>query len=121
VQGIVRAITKRNECGNETFILCPDDGLTYQRWIEVISEELGRAKPFLHLPFPVVKFATALLAPVMNRGKQRTFMYQASTGPLISLSSLASAHFHSPRPLVHKSHTHTHAATAPSVHSNAHG
>jgi hypothetical protein len=89
VQGIVKAIERREVCRDDTFILCPDEGLTYQRWIEVISEELGRAKPFLHLPFPVVKLATALLAPIMNRGKQRTFMYQVSTGahtPLVELA-----------------------------------
>jgi hypothetical protein len=94
VQGIVKAIERREVCRDDTFILCPDEGLTYQRWIEVISEELGRAKPFLHLPFPVVKLATALLAPIMNRGKQRTFMYQVSTGAHTDLSRASASPYH---------------------------
>jgi len=80
VQGIVKAMDMRERCAGETFILCPDKGLTYQRWIEIIAKEVGRAKPFIHLPFPIVKLATAILAPIMNIGKQRTFMYQAETG-----------------------------------------
>lgn len=80
MESIVKSIALRQKCKGEIFIICPDEALTYQRWIEIISEELGRAKPSIHLPFPVVRFATALLAPVMNRGKARTFMYQAETG-----------------------------------------
>ena len=63
----------------ETFIICPNDVLTYKQWIVLLSQEMGRAVPFLHLPFPMVKLSTALLAPFMNLGKTRTFMYQPKT------------------------------------------
>jgi NAD dependent epimerase/dehydratase family len=49
-------------------ILCLDDSLSYREWIELLSEELGRQRPFVHLPVPMVKFfigCVSLSAPSM--------------------------------------------------------
>lgn len=85
-RGIQCAIDKRPPDSQQTsqespriYNICPDEALTYQRWIEVLCELLGRAKPRLFLPFPLVKAVTAIAAPIMNYGKQRTFMWQAET------------------------------------------
>lgn len=78
VQGISRSILSQ-KCLNEIIILCPDEALTYKEWIVHLSALLGRSKPFIHLPFFVVKLATALMAPVMNLGKKRLFMFKTYT------------------------------------------
>ncbi|MDP2437423.1 MAG: NAD(P)-dependent oxidoreductase [archaeon] len=59
--------------------ICPDAGLSYAQWIELCSRLLGRAPPLFRMPLPLAKTLTRLLAPVMNLGRQRTFLWQADT------------------------------------------
>jgi len=78
VQGIVKSIVSE-KCLNEIIILCPDAPLTYKEWIIHLCALLGRSKPFIHLPFVIVKLATAMMGPIMNLGKKRLFMFKVDT------------------------------------------
>ena len=62
-----------------TYTISPDLALSYADWIATLSRLTGRAVPWLHVPYPLLKCATWLLAPVMNLGKARTFMWQVDT------------------------------------------
>ncbi|KAL6071993.1 Epimerase domain-containing protein [Balamuthia mandrillaris] len=81
VEGIVRAllVEEKEEAFNQTYILSVDEAMTYAQWVRFLSHACGRFSPFLHVPLPLVKVVTALLAPVMNLGKARVFMYNTET------------------------------------------
>uniref|UniRef100_A0A7S4IW66 NAD-dependent epimerase/dehydratase domain-containing protein n=1 Tax=Vannella robusta TaxID=1487602 RepID=A0A7S4IW66_9EUKA len=68
-----------SETNSSTYIIAPDNALTYAEWIKYLSQLLGRAKPFLHLPFWIVKPSTSVLSLFMNIGKTKAFMYKAKT------------------------------------------
>jgi len=83
VDDVVEGIFCCFSCGEgalkETYIICPDRPLTLMAWLDVLSRELGRVKPFLHIPIPIVGLVMAALSPLLNIGKKRTFMFERET------------------------------------------
>jgi len=61
---------------NNTFIICPDDVLSYHEWIVLLTGELRRTPPLFCLPMPVVKLAISLLGPLFNLGKSKIFLFK---------------------------------------------
>ena len=74
VDGLLICATHPNAVG-ETFNLCSDDSVTYLDLIQTISDLLRYPRPLLYLPPRVGRWAIRLVAPLMNRGKDRVFMF----------------------------------------------
>jgi nucleoside-diphosphate-sugar epimerase len=64
---------------NNTFIICPDQSMSFGECITTYSRILNRPSPCLHLPVSLVAVLIALLAPIFNYGKQRIFMFSTNT------------------------------------------
>lgn len=63
----------------ETLTVGPEEALSFADWIDVISAETNRAGPLFSLPIGLVRVVTMLLAPLLNIGKARIGMFDAST------------------------------------------
>eukprot|EP00051_Salpingoeca_urceolata_P011090 m.136837 g.136837 ORF g.136837 m.136837 type:complete len:393 (-) comp16982_c0_seq7:1478-2656(-) len=79
-QAILLSVNASPAALNNTFFICPNESLSFKEWIVLIASFVSRTVlPWLHLPFPVVKAVTSMLAPVMNHNKRRVFMYHPDT------------------------------------------
>ena len=56
-----------------------DDAPSYREWITWIALLTCRFRPFFSVPMSVAKAGVRLIAPVMNLGKARVFMYHEVT------------------------------------------
>ena len=73
VSGFVAALTPM-VCLNNTIILCPDEPISWEEFVEVVTERLGVKPPRLRVPSIITKFGMALLSPFKNR-KRKTFFW----------------------------------------------
>jgi len=78
VDGLLLCMLTPRANGN-TYILCADKALTTRQWVELFCSKLGRIKPFITLPVPLVKAVLKLLGPLFNIGRRRTFMFETHT------------------------------------------
>ena len=74
VSGFVAALTPMAALNN-TFILCPDDSMSWEEFTEVMTERLGIKPPRLRVPKVVAKLGMALLSPFKNRKKMTFFWH----------------------------------------------
>lgn len=58
---------KSPQAVNNTFIVCPDDVMTYEEWVTMLAQKLDRTLPLFHLPLPIVKLTMHVcMHPVGN-------------------------------------------------------
>ena len=74
VTGFVAALTPMVALNN-TIILCPDEPMSWDEFVEVMTERLGVKPPRLRVPSILVKFVMALLSPFKNRKKMTFFWH----------------------------------------------
>jgi len=79
VSGINCAVTSPRSSLNNTYILCPDEYLTYGEYVAQIAQELGRTPPLFSLPFVTVKLLMGALGPILNFRKRRIFAAHPTT------------------------------------------
>ena len=73
VAGILRAIDSP-AAKNQTIILCPDEGMTYNELFEFLGTELGVDPPQRKVPTTLAKIGIGIMSPFKNRGKT-TFLW----------------------------------------------
>jgi len=79
VSAIMCSIRAPPSALDNTYIICPDDYLTYHQWIDQIALELGRAPPLFQLPINFVKLVIGVIGPVLNIGRRRIFAAHSKT------------------------------------------
>jgi nucleoside-diphosphate-sugar epimerase len=72
VSGFVAALTPMAALNN-TIILCPDESISWDDLVEVMTERLGVKPPRLRVPTFLAKFGMVLLSPIKNRKKKSFF------------------------------------------------
>ena len=77
ITGIISAI-KSKGAKNQTIILCPDEGMTYNELFEFLGAELGVKPPTRKVPTTLAKLGIGILSPFKNRGKT-TFLWHMKT------------------------------------------
>jgi nucleoside-diphosphate-sugar epimerase len=77
-RGLVAALTSKS-AKNNTFILCPDNPMTWKEIIVLASDYLGAKPPRISIPPFVAEVAMGLIGLYKNRGGQRTFMWRAQS------------------------------------------
>ncbi len=77
VAGFVAALTPMSALNN-TFILCPDESISWEEFVEVITTHLGVKPPRLRVPAIFAKFGMVLLSPIKNR-KKNSFFWQGKS------------------------------------------
>ncbi|MHA2080470.1 MAG: NAD-dependent epimerase/dehydratase family protein [Candidatus Thorarchaeota archaeon] len=77
VTGFVAALTPMAALNN-TIILCPAESVSWEEFVEVMTERLGVKPPRLRVPRIVAKFGMALLSPFKNRKKMTFFWHTKS-------------------------------------------
>lgn len=82
VAGFVAALTPMAALNN-TFILCPDESMSWEEFVEVMTTHLGVKPPRLRVPKVFAKFGLALLAPFKNR-KKTTFFWHGKSVDMIT-------------------------------------
>lgn len=75
--GFVAALTPMAAL-NSTIILCPDEPMSWEEFVEVVTERLGVKPPRLRVPKLVAKFGMMLLSPFKNRKKMTFFWHGKS-------------------------------------------
>jgi nucleoside-diphosphate-sugar epimerase len=63
---------------NNTFILCPDEAITWGEFLDIMTERLGVKPPRLRVPGSFAKFGMMLLSPFKNRRKTSFFWHGKS-------------------------------------------
>jgi nucleoside-diphosphate-sugar epimerase len=63
---------------NNTIILCPDEAISWQEFVDIVTDELGVDPPRLRVPSFLAKFGMALLSPFKNRKKMTFFWHSKS-------------------------------------------
>ncbi|TFG34473.1 NAD-dependent epimerase/dehydratase family protein [Candidatus Thorarchaeota archaeon] len=77
VEGFIKALTSKSAL-NDTFILSPDAGLTYNELFEYVGECCGVKPPTRKIPTKIAKIGIGLLSPLKNRRKT-TFLWHMKT------------------------------------------
>lgn len=77
VQGLLLCAT--NSEANGVYNLCADTAITQREVVACISDALDYPRPRIFLPLSVGKGFISLIAPFMNLGKRRTFVFHAKT------------------------------------------
>lgn len=77
VAGFVAALTPMSALNN-TFILCPDESVSWEEFVEVVTTRLGVKPPRLRVPAIFAKFGMVLLSPFKNR-KKNSFFWQGKS------------------------------------------
>lgn len=78
VNGILTCVTHADAGGN-VYNLCADDAVTYFDIVQTCADILKYPKPAIFLKAPVGAVLIRLLAPIMNIGKKRIFVYHPKT------------------------------------------
>lgn len=76
-QGLLLCAT--NPEANGVYNLCTDRAITYRQLIENISDTLRYSRPKIFLPVSIGQRLISVIAPFMNLGKRRTFIYHSKT------------------------------------------
>lgn len=77
VSGILAALTAK-QAANNTFILSPDAGMTFNELFKYLGERLGVEPPKRKVPTVLAKLGIGLMSPFKNRGKT-TFLWHMKT------------------------------------------
>ncbi len=77
VAGFVAALTPMSALNN-TFILCPDEPMSWEEFLEILTTRLGVKPPRLRVPAIFAKFGMVLLSPLKNRKKNSFFWHGKS-------------------------------------------
>ncbi|MGY5878973.1 MAG: NAD-dependent epimerase/dehydratase family protein [Candidatus Thorarchaeota archaeon] len=77
VTGFVAALTPMGALNN-TIILCPDEAISWDEFVDVMTERLGVKPPRLRVPKFFAKFGMMLLSPFKNRKKNSFFWHGKS-------------------------------------------
>jgi dihydroflavonol-4-reductase len=83
VSGFVAALTPMTVLNN-TIILCPDEAISWEEFVEVMTERLGVKPPRLRVPGVFAKFGMSLLSPFKNRKKMTFFWHGKSVDMILS-------------------------------------
>ncbi len=75
--GFVKAVTAEDAVNN-TFILCPDEPMSYKSLVSFLCDTLGVSPPRLWVPATLAKIGIGLLSPIKNR-KKNTFLWHIKT------------------------------------------
>ncbi|MFW9788227.1 MAG: NAD-dependent epimerase/dehydratase family protein [Candidatus Thorarchaeota archaeon] len=77
ISGFVAALTPMAALNN-TIILCPDESMSWEQYVDVVTEYLDVKPPRLRVPKVVAKIGMALLSPFKNRKKMTFFWHMKS-------------------------------------------
>jgi nucleoside-diphosphate-sugar epimerase len=69
---------------NNTIILCPDDAISWDEFVEIMTTALEVDPPSLRVPSFLAKFGMALLSPFKNRKKMTFFWHPKSVDMMLS-------------------------------------
>ncbi len=83
VAGFIAALTPKSAL-NQTIILCPDEAMSWQEFVDVMTTHLGIKPPRLRVPSVLAKFGMALLSPMKNRKKMTFFWHAKSVDMMLS-------------------------------------
>lgn len=78
VAGLLLCATHPDAAGN-TFNLCCDDAVMVRAIVEKLTDTLGYPRPFIYLNQSIGAALMRLIAPLMNWGKRRVFLYHPKT------------------------------------------
>ena len=81
VSGFVATLTSMAALNN-TFILCPNESMSWKEFVDFMAERLCVKPPKLRVPTIVAKIGMAVLSPFKNR-KKMTFFWHRKTVDLI--------------------------------------
>lgn len=77
IRGMLAALTSER-AANNTFILCPDAGMTFNQLFKYLGERLGVEPPKRKVPTVLAKLGIGLMSPFKNWGKT-TFLWHMKT------------------------------------------
>lgn len=77
VSGFLSALTLMAALNN-TIILCPDEAISWEEFVEIMTTALEVDPPSLRIPSFLAKFGMALLSPFKNRKKMTFFWHPKS-------------------------------------------
>jgi len=83
VAGFVAALTPMVALNN-TFILCPDESMSWEEFLDVMTDRLGVKPPRLRVPKVFAKLGMAILSPFKNRKKMTFFWHVKSVDMLFA-------------------------------------
>ncbi len=83
VSGFVAALTPMAILNN-TIILCPDDPISWDTFVQVVTERLGVKPPRLRVPKTAAKLGMTVLSPFKNRMKMTFFWHGKSVDIMFS-------------------------------------
>ncbi|MFX1484307.1 MAG: NAD-dependent epimerase/dehydratase family protein [Promethearchaeota archaeon] len=83
VSGFVSALTPMSALNN-TIILCPDEAMTWEEFLELMTTVLGVKPPRFLIPAFLAKFGMALFSPFKNRKKITFFWHPKSVDMMLS-------------------------------------
>lgn len=78
VQGLMVCATHPKAVGG-VFHICPDESISYWHLVEVIADILEVPRPKFALSQRFGEIIIRIIAPLMNRGKKRVFVYHPRT------------------------------------------
>ncbi len=81
--GFVAALTPMAILNN-TIILCPDDPISWDTFVQVVTERLGVKPPRLRVPKAAAKLGMSVLSPFKNREKMTFFWHGKSVDMMFS-------------------------------------
>jgi nucleoside-diphosphate-sugar epimerase len=77
VEAFVAAVSSAAALNN-TFLICPDEPVTYKEIVPFLCETLGVKAPKRRVPTSIAKIGIGLLSPIKNRGRT-TFLWHMQT------------------------------------------
>lgn len=83
VSGFVAALEPKIAL-NQTIILCPDEPMNWEEFVEVMTTSLGVKPPRLRVPAILAKFGMGLLSPFKNRKKMTFFWHMKSVDRMMT-------------------------------------
>jgi dihydroflavonol-4-reductase len=83
VSGFVAALEPKSAL-NQTIILSPDEPMTWEEFIEVMTKSLGVKPPRFRIPAILAKFGMGLLSPFKNRKKTTFFWHMISVDRMMT-------------------------------------
>lgn len=78
VSGLMLSVTHPDMEG-KVFNLCPDESVTNRAIVEKLADTLGYPRPLIYLNKRIGVALMRLIAPLMNWGKRRIFIYNPKT------------------------------------------
>jgi dihydroflavonol-4-reductase len=83
ISGFVAALTPMSVLNN-TIILCPDEPMSWDEFVDVVTERLAVKPPRLRVPKVAAKLGMSLLSPFKNRKKMSFFWHGKSVDVMLS-------------------------------------